>query len=459
MKTVLFLLFALISGLAQAQLNSTYQFSDASASSWSGNPAFRGNEKFFIGFPALNAVELSGTHTGFTFDQTIENESLQFQRVIQELDDVNHLIGSIRLGILNGGFRVDTKWHFRFGAQLISDFRISYPKSLFDLVYKGSGHLDIIGQNIDMSGLAFNSMTYTDYFVGGSRSLLKDRLHVGLNIHFMHGVAVAYTETSAFSFYADPDTYSISSNGSYTYHTNLVGDSATYDLLNDAEDFANKFNDPYSFELGRGAAIDVGVRYKIKEKIEIQAAAMNVGAIKFDKNVATYQLGSGVFTYDGVEIEDFVDNIDSAESAFEAMVDSLSNVFSKDVFSKTFAVPTNARFSFGMNYKINPRNDVNVQLAHLKSFNSGFNTISALYRKKFGLVFWVYGGAQMFQFTDLLIPVGFHLNLGPVQVGVGTTNLISAIAPSKTGVFNGQFNLAFRFGRDRGEIQSTENIN
>lgn len=456
MKIRLYILFTLVAGLSHAQLNSTYQFSDAPASSWSGNPAFRGNEKFFIGFPALNALELSGAHTGFTFDQTVENETLQFQKVIEELDDVNHLMGNTRLGILNGGFRLGTNWHFRFGAQLASDFRIGYPKSLFELVYKGNGHPDIIGQNLDMSGLAFNSLTYMDYFVGGSRSLLDDRLHVGVNVHFLQGIAVAYTETSAFNLYTDPDSYAISLNGSYTYHTNLVGDSVTYDLLNDAEDFGDQFDDPSQFKPGRGAAIDFGVRYQLKEKIELQAAAMNVGAIKFDENVATYQLGNGSFTYNGVELEDFVDNPDSTESTFEALADSLSNAFTTDNFSEAFTVPTNARFSLGVNYEINPRSDINVQLAHLRSFNEGFNTVSAMYRRRFGRVFWVHGGIQMFQFTDPLIPAGFHLNLGPVQIGAGTTNLIAAIAPTKTGYFTGQFNLAFRFGRDSRRTRSAE---
>ncbi|MGB1033347.1 MAG: DUF5723 family protein, partial [Flavobacteriales bacterium] len=315
-KLIPFLVLLFISGTTLAQLNSTYQFDDTPGSSWLGNPAFVGQEKFFIGFPGLNALDVNAAHTGFTFDKTVDNDQLNFNNVLSELNDVNHLLFSTRLGLLNGGFRINQKWHVRFGAQLVTEARIAYPKSLFELIYKGNGHPDIIGQNVDLSGLSFNSLSYTDIFAGVGTSFLDERLFVGANLHYLNGIAVAYTEKSEFSIYTDPDTYAISVNGDFIYNTNLAGDSATFDIGQDIEDFADQFEDPQDLPVGAGFAVDLGVRFKLTEQIELQAAAMNLGAIKFKENTATYELG-GSFTYQGVDFDDLIDDPDSTTTAFE----------------------------------------------------------------------------------------------------------------------------------------------
>jgi len=448
-KTISLLVLLFVSGTTLAQLNSTYQFDDIPGSSWLGNPAFVGQEKFFIGFPGLNALDVNAAHTGFTFNKTVENDNLKFNKVLSELNDANHLLFSTRLGILNGGFRINQKWHVRFGAQLVTQARISYSKSLFDLIYKGNGHPDIIGQNLDLSGLSFNSLSYTDFFAGAGTSFLNERLFVGANLHYLNGIAVAYTEKSEFSIYTDPDTYDISVNGDFTYNTNLAGDSTTFDIAQDIEDFADQFQDPQDLPIGRGFAVDLGARFKLTDQLEIQAAAMNVGAIKFTENTATYEL-DGSFTYQGVDFDDLIDNPDSTITAFEALGDSISDAFTAVNGSSDFAVPTNSQFTLAANYAINQTNDLNVMFAHQRSFNHGFNTMSLMYRKKFGRILWLRGGAQYFDFNHVLIPVGFQLNAGPVQFGLGTNNIIAAFAPTKTGFFTGHVQLALRFGKDRG---------
>lgn len=448
-KLIPFLVLLFISGTTLAQLNSTYQFDDTPGSSWLGNPAFVGQEKFFIGFPGLNALDVNAAHTGFTFDKTVDNDQLNFNNVLSELNDVNHLLFSTRLGLLNGGFRVNQKWHVRFGAQLVTEARIAYPKSLFELIYKGNGHPDIIGQNVDLSGLSFNSLSYADVFAGVGTSFLNERLFVGANLHYLNGIAVAYTEKSEFSIYTDPDTYAISVNGDFTYNTNLAGDSATFDIGQDIEDFADQFQDPQDLPVGRGFAVDFGLRYKLTDQLELQAAAMNVGAIKFKENTATYELG-GSFTYQGVDFDDLIDDPDSTTTAFEALSDSISDAFTAVNGSGGFTVPTNSQFTLAANYAINQTNDLNLMFAHQRVFNHGFNTASLMYRKKFGRIFWLRGGVQYFDFNHLLVPIGFQLNAGPVQIGLGTNNIVAAFAPTKTGFFTGHVQLALRFGRDRG---------
>ncbi|NQX92380.1 MAG: hypothetical protein HRT74_09730 [Flavobacteriales bacterium] len=450
-----FAIAMLIATGTYSQLISSYQFNDEPASGWLGNPSYFGQERFYIGIPALNGIEINGAHTGFTFANTVDNETISFNSVLNELDDVNHLMTSNRIGILNGGFRIGNNWHVRIGAQAVIEARIGYPKSLFELLYKGNGHPDLIGTNVDMSGLAFNSLLYTDYYVGFSRNLMDGRLVVGANVHYLQGIAANYTERSEFSLFTDADTYAISLNGAFTYHTNLVGDSATFDIAQDAEEFGDSFGDADDIKLGQGAAVDFGVRYKLLEDLELQASALNIGGISWSENTATYELG-GSFTYSGVELEDFLEDPDSAETAFEALADSLSNAFTSDNSADGFSIPTNARFILGANYAINDRSDVNVAFGHLRSFGEGFNTVSAVYRRKFGRIFWIHGGVQLFEFSDPLIPAGFHVNAGPLQIGLGTNNLIAAFAPTRTGYFTGQLNMALRFGRDHLRRRSAE---
>lgn len=441
----LIILLLILGSSVQAQIATNYVFSDEAASIWMNNPASLGNEQFFIGLPVLGGIDANAVHNGFTYDDAITNDQVNIGSTIDQLRDENDLLFNSSFQLFNFGLRLGN-WHFRGGAQQVIQSRITYPKSFMELAWKGNGHPDLIGRRLDFGGFAVNAMAYTDYFVGVSKSLMDNRLTLGANLHYLQGADVVYTEQSSFGLTTDPDTYALTADGAFILRTTVDEDA----LDSISADYLNPFNGANA-----GFSLDLGVKYRFLEKFELQASAMNVGGIRWDRNAQSYTLGKTSFTYNGLDLEDLVDNPDSTTSQLEEVLDSLSTSFEPIEQAGSFNAPSNARFYLGFGYEMNMKNHLLLTAAHLRSFNKGFNSVSAMYRHKFGRILWVRTGAQLFQFDQFLWPVGLTLNAGPVQFGFGTDNLIAAFAPTKSGVFTGHFQIGLRFGRD-GKVKKTK---
>ncbi|MDA0882069.1 MAG: DUF5723 family protein [Bacteroidetes bacterium] len=427
---------------ATAQINTNYLFSDEAPSMWNTNPASLGNEKVFVGLPVLSGIDANAVHNGFTYDDAITNDQVNIASTIEQLRDENDIMFNSSFQLLNFGFRLG-QWHFRGGAQQVISTRITYPKSFMELAWKGNGHPDLIGRRLDFGGFAVNAMAYTDYFAGFSRQLMEERLTIGANIHYLQGADVVYTEQSSFGLTTDADTYALTADGGFILRTTV--DENALDSI--SADYFTPFNGANS-----GFSFDLGAKYRFLEKFELQASAMNVGGIRWDRNAQSYTLSNTSFTYNGVDLESLVDNPDSTTSQLEDVLDSLATSFEPIEGRGAFTSPSNARFYLGFGYEINKNNHLMLTAAHLRSFNKGFNSVAAMYRHRFGRILWVRTGAQLFQLDQFLWPVGLTINAGPVQFGFGTDNLIAAFAPTKAGVFTGHFQIGLRFGRD-GKIE------
>jgi hypothetical protein len=95
MKNLIILLAIVCSLEGLGQVN-TYYFSDWSAESqWNYNPALQSKEKLFIYVPVISGIHVSTGHTGFAYEDGIQNKSVDFSSLINGLDQKNHLLNEI----------------------------------------------------------------------------------------------------------------------------------------------------------------------------------------------------------------------------------------------------------------------------------------------------------------------------------------------------------------------------
>lgn len=441
MRRIVFILGLLLSlnFTSSAQLNTLYLSNHVAASQWKGNPAYQGNEKVYLyALPGLSSLDFSAGNTGFKYNDGVSGSQLNFSTVIDELKPMNHVLFDNHISLIGAGMRLGHS-QFRIGMDVVNQMRFGYPGDFLELLWKGNGHPDVIGRQLDMSGLGFNFMSYYDYYFGYSRRFMDDKLTVGANIHLLQGIETIYTKTSEFSFYTDPNDYALTASGAYNLQTSLPADSVDID--------EGRYI-PLQGAGNNGFALDLGAEYQFSERLKLQASIMNLGSITWENEGRSFVLDGVSVTYDGLELEDLYDNNDSLDSGLEHIGDSIADKFTLDERFGGFTTPTNARYIMSADYSLSEKSTVQFTYAHMRSFQHGFNTVAAMYRRDFGKLFWLQSGVQFFEFRHLLIPVSFQFNPGPVQIAVGTNNLISGIAPRDTKFVSGYFSLSFRFGKD-----------
>ncbi len=432
--TVTLLIFS-TAGFTQSD---TYYMNDwTSNSQWNYNPALQSKAKIFLYAPVLSGTNIHAGHTGFSFDDAVQDNQINITSLIDGLEDENHLVAHTRTDIFSLGLKFGNV-QFRAGAQSINDLRFTYSKDFLELIWKGNGHPDVIGRRMNMDGTSGNGISYLSYFLGGSASLFDNKLNLGLNAKLYNGVGTVFTETSTFGLTTNANDYSISADGSYDVRTS----GTDLDSLDIASDL-------FSFDGNSGFGVDLGITYAPTEKIRIEASVMDLGQIKWTEEVESYQLAETEISYSGFELNQFISSPDSAESVIEQFADSISDTFIPLENTDEFSTSMNHRIFVRGVYSFNDNNEVSAFLSQQKSFKTTFTNFGALYAHNFGQVLKLRTGFQMFRSKDLLIPMGLILHAGPVELGLHTDNILAVIQPTKTKYLSGMFSIGFLFGKEK----------
>ena len=438
--TILLAIICSLEGIGQVN---TFYFSDWSGmSQWNYNPALQSKEKVFVYAPVISELSVSTGHTGFAYEDGIQNKTVNFSSLIDNLDDKNHLLSDIHTTLFAVGVKFGNI-QLRTGVSSHFESRLSYTKDLLELAWKGNGHPDVIDRRLSMDGTGLNSALYLSYLLGGSVSFLDNKLNLGINGKFYNGSATAYTENSTFGLRTSSDDYTISVDGSFDVRTsglNSFEDSLEYKQLL-----------PLSVDGNKGFGVDLGFTYSPIEKFTLEASATNLGAINWEQDTEGYRLNNQEIAYSGFDLDEFLSASDSTESSIEQFTDSITDLFTPEENSNNFSTKMNRNVFLAGTINFSKKSKATVFFNSRNSFGETFNSVGGMFSKNFGRTLQLRGGLHLFNMKDLLIPVGFMVNAGPVQIGVHTDNVMSVIQRKKAKYVSGMFSIGFRFGKDKRE--------
>ncbi len=442
MKRLILLFVILISLEGMSQVN-TYYFSDWSAESqWNYNPALQSKEKFFLYIPVLGGINASAGHTGFSYNDGIQDKTLSFSSLIDGLDDKNHLISNVNSTFFAAGVKFGNI-QLRTGVTGNFQSRFTYTKDLFELAWKGNGHEDVIGRRLSMDGTGFNTASYLSYFLGGSVSLLDNKLNLGVNGKFYNGISTAYTESSTFGLLTSADDYTITVDGSFDVRTSGLNDLANADSLEIRRLM------PLSVDGNKGFGVDLGLTYSPVEKFTLEASATNLGSITWKQDTESYKLNDQELAYSGFELNEFISGADSTESSIEQFTDSITDLFTPEESNGSFKTTMNHNIFLAGTINFSKKANARVYFNSKNSFGEKFNSVGGMYSRKFGKTLQLRGGLQLFNMKDVIVPIGFILNAGPVQLGLHTENILSVVQRQKTKYLSGVYSISFRFGKEK----------
>jgi opacity protein-like surface antigen len=277
----------------------------------STNPAFfPENKRFIIGLPGIG---LDAAHSGDVSYKDIfvkdgDRTLLNFSNALAKLDPTNTVFFEQRIETASIGLRLPGKIWLQAGHANRLSGSITYPKTLPALIWEGNAQY--IGQTVDI-GLQTDIADWNEWSVGLAKGFGNFR--VGVRGKYLTGVTSLRTDKDhgKATVTTSNDIYQLSLATDYGFHaSSLISAIDTSGLGFDLSvgELSGK-----AFSKNTGFALDLGVQFKLNEKITLDLALLDLGGkIKWTEN-SNYFISQGEFQYDGVTLPgaDIINGSDS----------------------------------------------------------------------------------------------------------------------------------------------------
>lgn len=288
-----------------------------------------------------------------------------------------------------------------------------------------------INSSISIENEKALSTAYTEFGVGYSHSLLKDKLHLGFRAKYLNGHAHAETDQDGFiNLDLDPQfkTWQFSSQNAQL-RTSGVG------LINGDSDF-----EPITDNTG--FALDFSARYQLNDKFTFDLSVNDIGSITWKSDLKGYQIADiakdqGVFQ--GIDLnDDDADIADEFESIFVTSEGEIDN-FTSDLTTQTY---------FSTNYMLDQKHRLSFIYNNFKVFDDPINTYALGYnligsKGTVGLVS-SYGGYN----EEFKLGMNMVYSIGFWQMYFSTDSLLSLMQPvEEVNNVNFNFGINFVFGK------------
>lgn len=395
------------------------------------NPATSPDFKWYIGMPALSALQIGVSNNLFNLNKVLNNTSsdslqIDYTRFVDNLRKKNYLEFKLQEEILAFGFKLK-KHYFTFSLSEKAHLNFNYPKDLIAFVFKGNGSPEYLGQTADFSGLGVNMSNYHELAIGYSTEL-TNTIRVGGKLKMLMGVANIQSKKTDLTLYTAPESelHDLTINSSLLINANLPGEV----FGNDSTGI--KTNDFFSSTKNIGVGVDLGIQYKLNDKITVGFSALDLGFIRWKSSPYTikYTSDNAAFKFSGFEIKDV---FGEGENNFaQDLLDSIQNIFEVSTSESdgyTSFLATNLVAS-GI-YKPTKNDIIGATLMGEFGFKSIHPALSLSYTRKLGKIFQpsICYSFKNRSFTN--IGFGFALTLGPFQLYALSDNVLGLMMFNK----------------------------
>ncbi len=422
------------------------------------NPALVPDCKWYLGMPVLSSTDISFGSSALKISDINDvlevNSRGKYTANLKKLGTVLNRGTFVHIGInqewLNFGFRVK-KNMFTVGVTEKIKTRLDFPTDLFKVAFEGNG-----GQNL---GYAFNfnfglDVLHTrEFAVGYSRSMLNEKLRVGGRLKYVRGLNVITTKSNDLIFTTDPNTFA------YTVTADIEVNTSTPVL-----DSSLGVNNPTVLVLGSpkngGFGIDLGASYELTDRITLSASIVDLGRVfwnDYTTNVKSRNPGA-TFTYRGIDINEYLGDSVQGSAGFEALTDTLQDVFALDTNSNSFSTGLLGEFYMGGNINLNDRHNAGILLYGSFYNRSFYPALTLSWNSQLGRILAVSGSYTISRSGFTNIGLGLAVNLGPEQFYIVGDNLIGTTVGNLQTVYV-RFGWNHTFGRKKYQKQKSKQKN
>lgn len=294
----IYLVIMLVVGQVSAQQQFAFSFGET-PQTLNLNPGAETNYNYHYGIPVLSNFNLNAGLTGFDLSELFLIDGIdfntKFDRVLNQIDQNDHVNVNLRVDVLNGGYRYDDRTYLSFGFYQETDAVFYMPKDLMDLVYEGT--LTNTNRAFSFSHLRFKADILGVWHAGISRKI-NPQLNIGARVKLY---------SSSFNAESNHNSGTLTSSEN---STNLIRQSLnnfntqvrTSGMINSDDEFLSNPRDLYSktFLSGNvGLGFDFGMTYHVSPQVEFTASILDLGFVRHAKNTRVFS-GEGDFILDGI---------------------------------------------------------------------------------------------------------------------------------------------------------------
>ncbi len=395
--------------------------------STSTNPAFfPENKALAIGLPGIG---LDAAHSGDIsyndiFVKSGDRRVIDFSNALSKLDPSNTVHFDQRIETVSLGFRLPGKIWLQVGHGNRFSGSITYPKTLPALIWDGNAQY--VGQTVDIA-LQTDIADWNEWSVGLAKGFGK--LNLGFRAKYLTGVSALRTDDAhrKATVTTSDDIYQLSLATDFAFHASSI--LSAIDTSGLGFDFKLGELRGKAFSSNTGIAFDLGVQYKVNEKVTLDLALLDLGGKIKWKERANYFISQGEYQYDGVTLPgaDIINGSDSID--FSTKLDTLNDIFNFQKTAQKFETTLPLRAYAGGTFELSKRWSVGLG-AYMEKRADEKAAVAVGASARWQLLKWMSLGAMYSVNERSAANVGFHVAFkpGPVQLYFASDNLLNAFS-------------------------------
>ncbi len=407
------------------------------------NPAVPISCKWYIGIPILSSTHLNYSNSAFSYNTLISKSDGYYvadvDRTIAQMHKRNYTGTEIHTQLFALGYRKnDFSWIFTITEK--NNFTATFPKEVVQLAWDGNSQFE--GEEVSFKGNGIYFSHYREYALGLSKKS-QNGMYLGVKAKVLFGKLNLTTRSFATSLYTHEENYNLNLKGNF----NILSSLPITVVYNDIDDFEISYNEDTDYlklMLNRknpGFALDFGTIYPYSDRLELSAAVIDLGFIRWRSNINTFS-ADGDFMYEGP----FNDTIIDYNGYFDYLIQILSDSMNLVVENKNYTSMLAPRILAGANYNLSNKIDVGAQ-GELQIYRTKLIpslTLSTNYNVFSNTYLMASYSFQNYSFQNL--GFGFVIGRSPLQFYMISDNVLGLIWPTAARDENLRFGLNINLG-------------
>ena len=407
---------------------SMYSLRDRVLQNTNLSPTFLSDNAFTIGLPALNFGLYNNSK--FRISDMIHKVdgkwTYNLESMYKKSDKQNNFVVDAYLNVFSFGFSAG-KTRFSFMYNIRANGVADYSKKILEIARDG------LVENVRLAGNRVESNTYQELALGVRREFFNQRLVVGLRAKYLNGLAHYSLTNGEVDFKIDEKT------GHWIINTS----NNRFDALSPIK---NKY---FNYLSNSGFAADLGVHFKLNEKIDFDISVLDMGFIAWKEGLIKNKILNDKkdFVYKGIDLKNSAGN--KANKNLEEVYEYKDN---KDGYTKRLPVKgyLSARYKINKNHSFSIASFYNT-LYTMPSYSLGY----VLNHKSvaLGLNGIFDGVANKFKLGGSLV-----LDMGGFQFYIASDQLLN-IGGEILNTYNANAQLGFNFFLKKSYRRTKDNLN
>jgi Family of unknown function (DUF5723) len=394
------------------------------------NPAFRSSKSLNVLLPSFSFDLGNNFSLSDTWNDVNGIKTVVPSKVIAKLEDNNHVNVAWNIGTVGISFNVKN-WNFHAYHQIKNDISFEYSKTLAQLAWQGNAQF--IGKTIEF-GPSLNGTLYHEFALGAG--LQMNKLTIGARVKLLNGVGNVTTQKSKLELTTSDDIYQLNFKTDYELLTSSIVNIDTASLLKNIG-----FNLNGAQGKNSGISFDLGLSYKINDKINIGLSILDIGSIKWQSDAKKYSSNAN-FQFNGFDLK----KLTSKDSiSFDTKLDTLKDQLHFKEESVTYSTTLPIKLYFNTNYQITEKLNLGAVIFYSKYYNLTRTSLGITANYKLGSVVSIGGSYSIKENAIINIGLNSIIKIGPVQLYGMTDNILAALSPLSAKNTNGRIGMNLIF--------------